>query len=73
VTDGATVFYLCDVFIDESHRGMGIGTAMVAAIFNSEDYRGISGLLATADAHGLYEKFGFVREPEKFMRRPPIG
>jgi ribosomal protein S18 acetylase RimI-like enzyme len=72
VTDGATVFYLCDVFIDESHRGREVGQALVGAIFNSEEYRGLGGILGTADAHGLYEKFGFVREPERFMRRPPI-
>jgi ribosomal protein S18 acetylase RimI-like enzyme len=70
VTDYATVFYLCDVIVDEAHRGSGVGTALVSAIFNAEQYRPLAGLLMTVDAHGLYEKFGFERETERFMRKP---
>jgi GNAT superfamily N-acetyltransferase len=72
VTDDAIVFYLCDVFIDEGHRGKGIGTRLVSHIFNEQRYQGMTGLLATADAHGLYEKFGFLRDSERFMRKPPV-
>lgn len=70
VTDYATTYYLCDVFIDEEHRGAGIGKALVGAIVGMEAFRGITGILATDDAHGLYESFGFVLERDKMMRKP---
>lgn len=69
VTDGATVYYLCDVYIDERERGKGLGKKLVAAIVR--EYEGIPGLLGTRDAHGLYEQYGFRKEPERFMRRTP--
>ncbi|WP_370636471.1 GNAT family N-acetyltransferase [Cohnella sp. CFH 77786] len=72
ITDGATAYYLCDVFVDENHRGSGIGKAMVEAIIGSEELKGITGMLATADAHGLYEKYGFVKDAERFMRKPIV-
>jgi GNAT superfamily N-acetyltransferase len=71
VTDGATVYYLCDVYIDEEYRGLGIGKKLVDAIVNREDLKGISGLLGTRDAHDLYKQYGFVEYPERFMRRAP--
>ena len=70
VTDYATCYYLCDVYIDEAHRGEGIGKALVGAIVGMEELQGITGILATDDAFGLYEPFGFVREPERMMRKP---
>jgi GNAT superfamily N-acetyltransferase len=73
VTDYATVYYLCDVYVDEDYRGQGIGKRLVDAIVNSVELRGLSGLLGTRDAHGLYEQYGFAREPEKMMRRRPVG
>jgi GNAT superfamily N-acetyltransferase len=61
VTDCATVAYLADVFVDEAHRGSGLGTWLIATVL---DYPGLSGLrmilLGTRDAHGLYERYGFV-------------
>lgn len=70
VTDYATCYYLCDVFIDDTRRGEGIGKALVAAIVGMEELQGITGVLATDDAFGLYERFGFVRESDKMMRKP---
>lgn len=70
VTDYATCYYLCDVFIDETCRGEGIGKALVAAIVDMEELQPLTGILATDDAFGLYERFGFVREQGKMMRKP---
>ncbi|MBB3108778.1 GNAT superfamily N-acetyltransferase [Paenibacillus phyllosphaerae] len=66
VTDYATVFYLCDVIIDEAHRGNGLGKQLMACII--EQYGGLHGLLGTLDAHGLYEQYGF-RQNERLMNR----
>nr|WP_235917995.1 GNAT family N-acetyltransferase [Paenibacillus lutrae] len=69
ITDDATTYYLCDVIINEAYRGQGIGTYLVQTIVESERLRGLNGILGTLDAHGLYEKFGFERVPDRFMRR----
>ncbi|PWV94483.1 acetyltransferase (GNAT) family protein [Paenibacillus cellulosilyticus] len=71
VTDWATFFYLCDVFVDEKHRGNGIGKKLVEAVMSEAVLEGLTGLLGTKDAHGLYERYGFIRDSERFMRRPP--
>jgi GNAT superfamily N-acetyltransferase len=61
VTDFATFAYLADVFIDEGYRGAGLGKWLVGTIL---DHPGLAGLrmiaLGTRDAHGLYERFGFI-------------
>lgn len=69
ITDGATMYYLADVFIDEDHRGQGIGKALVSQII--EHYPDLKGILATKDAHTLYEKFGYVRDVESYMKKLP--
>jgi GNAT superfamily N-acetyltransferase len=64
VTDRATFAHLMDVFIVESHRGRGLGKQLIAAVMEHpglQDLRIFS--LATADAHSLYEQFGFRRVP----------
>ncbi|GAA3404929.1 GNAT family N-acetyltransferase [Paenibacillus hodogayensis] len=71
VTDGATVFYLCDVFVLEDYQGQGIGKKLIETITGSERYEWMTGILGTRDAHGLYEQYGFERDPERFMRRVP--
>ncbi|MER6626845.1 GNAT family N-acetyltransferase [Streptomyces sp. NPDC000987] len=70
VTDRATFAWLCDVYVDPSVRGKGIGTAMVAAVREHLLPYGLRRLLlATHDAHGVYEKVGFTAldRPEQWM------
>jgi GNAT superfamily N-acetyltransferase len=69
VTDGATFAWICDVVIDEAHRGGGLGKAFVEAIVTHPEIAGIRQLLATRDAHTLYEKFGFQRYGDVFLGR----
>jgi GNAT superfamily N-acetyltransferase len=71
VTDGATFSWLCDVVIDEGHRGRGLGKFLIATVVSSPLLGGTTFLLGTRDAHGLYEKFGFTRH--EMMRRPSHG
>ncbi|MBC2903478.1 GNAT family N-acetyltransferase [Streptomyces cupreus] len=70
VTDRATFAWLCDVYVDPSVRGKGLGTALVGAVREELRPYGIRRiLLATHDAHGVYEKLGFapLERPEQWM------
>jgi GNAT superfamily N-acetyltransferase len=62
------------VFVLDEHRGRGLGVWLVETLLDHPDLDGLRlTLLATADAHGLYERFGFERiDAETFMsfRRP---
>jgi len=72
VTDSAIVAYLCDVFIHEDFRGHGLGKWLVQSMLEHPDLKHIRRwLLATDDAHGLYQQFGFgpLTEVEKWMQR----
>lgn len=59
ISDFATTYYLCDVVVDETYRGMGLGEALVSYIESLDEYKGLRGVLITRDAHSLYEKFGY--------------
>ena len=70
VTDRATFAYLADVFILESHRGKGISKLLMQSIFGHPELQGLRRIvLATRDAHSLYEQFGFklLANPNAFM------
>jgi GNAT superfamily N-acetyltransferase len=69
VTDFATMYWLCDVIIDEEHRGNGLGKKLVGFIFDSEELKGLRGILRTKDAHDLYGKYGYLKDGEHFMVR----
>ena len=72
ITDRATFAYLCDVFILEDFQGRGLGKWMMEAVTSHPDLQGLRRfLLATRDAHSLYERFGFrpLANPERFMTK----
>ena len=69
VSDHATFAWLCDVYIDEAHRG-GTGTWLIEAVLAHPSLQGLRWMLATSYSHSLYERFGFsVVEPGKYMLR----
>jgi GNAT superfamily N-acetyltransferase len=70
VSDFATVAYLGDVFILESHRGGGLSKWLMECITQHPALQGLRRwILLTRDAHELYKKFGFtpVKAPERYM------
>ena len=70
VTDFVSHWYLCDVIIDEKHRGQGIGKMLIAAVVADERFAKASALLKTKDAHDLYRKYGFLDvDPGRVMYR----
>lgn len=83
ITDYSTFAYLADVFVLPAHQGNGLGTRIVNTLL--EDHR-LTGLrrwvLATRDAHALYERFGFaplstpgifmeINQPKVYMDAKP--
>ncbi len=73
VSDKATFAYVGDVFIIEEFRGRGLSKLLMEAILSHPELQNLRRwILATRDAHGLYEQFGFspLRHPERWMERP---
>ncbi|MFG1954195.1 GNAT family N-acetyltransferase [Micromonospora sp. NPDC048830] len=61
VTDRATFAWLCDVYVDRSVRGRGLGTWLAGAVRDHLAELGVRRIvLATNDAHGVYAKVGFT-------------
>jgi GNAT superfamily N-acetyltransferase len=70
VSDFATVAYLGDVFMLESHRGRGLSKWLMECITAHPALQNLRRwILLTRDAHALYSRFGFtaVRAPERYM------
>jgi len=72
ITDRATFAYVGDVFVVEEHRGKGLSKWLMKVISEQPDLQCLRRwLLATRDAHGLYEQFDYspLRHPERWMER----
>lgn len=72
ITDYATFAYLADIIVFPDFQGRGVGKAIVQAMVEHQELRGIHiMLLRTRDAHSLYEKFGFgaIPQPDEMMVR----
>ena len=70
ITDKATFAYICDVFILPEFRGLGLSKWLMQTITSYPELQGLRRWsLATADAHGLYQQFGFteVSKPDRWM------
>jgi GNAT superfamily N-acetyltransferase len=72
VTDFVTFAWICDVIIHPDHRGKGLGKWMVECLIEHPALQVRSQVLATRDAQGLYERFGF-RRTEYMKRMPGVG
>jgi GNAT superfamily N-acetyltransferase len=76
VTDRSTYAYLADVFVDEAHRGRGLGKWLIETVLAHPELQGLRRwALATADAHELYARFGFAppRHPERLLFREGLS
>jgi GNAT superfamily N-acetyltransferase len=70
ISDFATLAYLGDVFVLESHRGRGLGKWMMESIMQHPALQALRRwILLTRDAHTLYSQFGFtpLKSPERYM------
>ncbi len=72
MTDKVFFAYLLDVFVFEDYQGKGYSKLLIDQILNTPELSQIDKwMLATRDAHSLYEKFGFtgIKSPEKLMEK----
>ncbi|SRR5258708_3000868 len=70
ISDFATIAYVGDVFVLETHRGRGLGKWLMQCIMQHPALQNLRRwLLTTRDAHGLYSQVGFtpVKFPERYM------
>jgi GNAT superfamily N-acetyltransferase len=77
VSDFATVAYLGDVFVLETHRGHGLSKFMMECVMGHPALQGLRRwILLTRDAHGLYQQFGFtpLTSADRYMElhRPDV-
>ncbi|GEK11869.1 GNAT family N-acetyltransferase [Pseudoalteromonas sp. McH1-7] len=71
ITDYATFAYLADVIVTEQERGKGVAKTIMQAVMTHPELQGLRRfMLATADAHSLYSKFGFkaIEDPSILMQ-----
>jgi GNAT superfamily N-acetyltransferase len=70
ISDFATYAYIGDVFVLETHRGLGLSKWIMESITTHPRLQGLRRWnLLTRDAHDLYAKFGFtpVAKPDRYM------
>lgn len=70
VTDRATFAWICDVFVDASCRGHGLGTFLVQVASGHPDVVGIRQVLKAAPpSRGIYRRLGFgdLMNAERWM------
>jgi GNAT superfamily N-acetyltransferase len=68
ITDRAVMAYLADVVIDPAYRRQGLGKWLVSCVIAHPDLQSCKIILETADAHSLYERYGFEHIPA--MKHP---
>ena len=61
------------MFVLERHRGRGLGVWLVQTVLEHPELRGVRMVLGTADAHGLYERFGFRPVDQARMMERPVN
>ena len=70
VTDGQVHAYLADVYVLPEFRGRGLGVELVRFSVEESPFADCRWLLHTADAHGLYRRFGFGAPSDRLLERP---
>ncbi len=73
VSDRATFAYIGDVYVLDEFRGRGLSKWLMETMVSHPELQGLRRwVLATRDAHGLYEKYGFheLVHPDRWMERP---
>jgi GNAT superfamily N-acetyltransferase len=69
ISDFATIAYVGDVFVLETHRGRGLGKWLMQCITGHPALQNLRRwILTTRDAHGLYSQVGFTPVKAQIIR-----
>jgi GNAT superfamily N-acetyltransferase len=73
VTDQATFAWICDVFVDESARGQGIGRLLMTSITDDPRLAGLKRTVLATSSPAFYLPFGFepLATDRWMLRRGP--
>ncbi len=71
VTDYATFSAVTDLYVDEPHRRKGIARMLIEYVLRETCVKETICILASRDARGLYEKFGWRGVGGDVMQRNP--
>ena len=69
-SDGAATAYLADVYVLPEHRRRGVAAAILRLMVSDGPGADFRWMPHTADAHGLYERFGFRPPDPSYLERP---
>jgi hypothetical protein len=72
ITDSVTYAYLCDVFITEERRRLGLGSWLIQCVLEHPDIKDLKRVaLITHNAQELYRRldFGFLPDCTRYMER----
>jgi predicted N-acetyltransferase YhbS len=72
VTDGLAIAYLADVYVHASHRGRGLGAALLREAVVDGPHADVRWILHTDDP-AFYAPFGFGPPGQRLMERPKPG
>ena len=69
IGDDKIAFLIKDVVVKKTHQGKGIGKLVMNSLLNyiskHATYNAYIGLMSTPNKEDFYEKFGFIRRPNK--------
>jgi GNAT superfamily N-acetyltransferase len=68
-SDRLAIAYLADVYVLPTHRGRGLGEALVREMVDGGELANVKWLLHTEDMHPLYRKLGFEEPNYKVLER----
>ena len=72
ISDCSTIAYLGDVYVLPEFRGQGLSKWLMQAVMNHPDLQGLRRwILLTADAHGLYQQYGWapIANAQRYMEK----
>jgi len=69
VTDYTVFSWIADIVVEPQYRSIGLGKWMMECVSTHPAIKNTQMVLQTRDAHALYEKYGFTKNPALMSTR----